>query len=269
MSISREGLLGLIQSDKESDGEPGWSSLRTMNGGTGVRANLGRVQARIVEAARRAGRDPAGIRLICVTKGISAERIQEAVACGVREIGENRVQEAQAKRPLIQGQVQWHLVGYLQRNKAKVAVTLFDWIHSVDSVPLVEALERQAVPGPKPLEVLIQVNVSGEGTKHGCKPAEVEDLAGAVLQSRSLRWAGLMTMAPFSEDPESSRPFFRRLRVLRDTLEERFSNVSGMTPSGSLHLSMGMSQDFEVAVEEGATMVRIGTAIFGPGDHPT
>jgi len=225
-----------------------------------VMPNLEQVRARIATAARGVGRSPAEIRLVCVTKGVEPKQIQEAIACGVQEIGENRIQEAQAKQSIIGREVRWHLVGHLQRNKAKHAVELFDVIHSVDSLALIEALDRQAAArgvgaASQVLEVLIQVNVSGEATKSGCKPEETKELALALLKSQSLKWAGLMTMAPFSDDPEQARPFFRQLRELRDRLQEKFVR-------SSLHLSMGMSQDFEVAVQEGATMVRIGTAIF-------
>ncbi|MBI3333800.1 MAG: YggS family pyridoxal phosphate-dependent enzyme [Candidatus Omnitrophica bacterium] len=222
-----------------------------------VRDNLQRVRERIAAAAGRAGRDPAEVRLVCVTKGIPAERIREAIACGVGEIGENRVQETREKQPAIGREaVRWHLVGHLQRNKARLAVELFDLIHSVDSLELIEELERQAGNrAERELELLVQVNVSGEATKHGCGPEEARRLAEAILRSRHLRWAGLMTMAPFAEDPERARPVFRQLRLLRDRLRE------GLRDS-PLHLSMGMSQDFEVAVEEGATIVRVGSAIF-------
>ena len=221
------------------------------------------MQERIAAAARAAGRDPSEIRLICVTKGVSIERIREAVVAGVREIGENRVQEAQEKREnigtryIVPGTgvlpLRWHLIGRLQRNKAKPASQLFDVIHSVDSLDLVEELEKRS---ERKLEVLIQVNVSGEATKGGCRPEETEALAAAVLKTKNLKWAGLMTMAPTSDNPEDSRPVFRHLRELRDRLQARFFN-------SSLHISMGMSGDFETAVQEGATMVRVGTAIFG------
>lgn len=220
-----------------------------------IRENVERVQARIAAAARRGGRGLPEVRLVCVTKGVAVSQIQEAIACGVAEIGENRVQEAREKQPQIGRHVRWHLVGTLQRNKAKPAAELFDLIHSVDSLELIEALNGQAA-GRK-LELLIQVNVSAEATKHGCKPEEAATLADAILKSKGLTWTGLMTMAPFSENPESARPYFRQLRQLRDDLQGKFSQ-------SLLHLSMGMSQDFEVAVEEGATMVRLGTAIFQP-----
>lgn len=217
--------------------------------------NLERVRGRIVAAAKRAGRDPGRVRLVCVTKGVPVERIREAIAAGVTEIGENRVQEAKEKQPAIGcDRIRWHLIGHLQRNKAKPAVELFDVIHSVDSPELVETLDRHAAlrqaQGERKLEVLVQVNVSAEAAKHGCTPDEAKRLAEAILKSAHLRLAGLMTMAPFSENPESARPVFSRLRELRNAIDP------------SLDLSMGMSADFETAVEEGATLVRIGTAIF-------
>lgn len=244
----------------------------------GVEENLRRVRERIAAAARRAGRNPADVRLITVTKGVPADRIREAIACGVREVGENRVQEARQKQALLgtvpsgdSPQPQWHLIGHLQRNKAKLAVELFDCIHSIDSPELIEALDRQAAArrsvlrqaqDERELEVLIQVNVSGEATQHGCQPEEAAGLAEAIFKTKHLKWTGLMTMAPFSQNPEDSRPFFRQLRQIRDDLEGRLFHSRPKTHDSSLHLSMGMSQDFEVAVEEGATMVRVGTAIF-------
>ena len=250
------------------------------------------MRCRIEAAARSAGRDPAGVRLICVTKGIYVGRIREAIAYGVTDIGENRVQEAQQKKEnmsagyRVPGTLRWHLIGRLQRNKARIAAQIFDVVHSVDSLELVAALERQAAlrravrpelkskderlaQGERRMEALIQVNVSGEATKGGCRPEEVQALAEALNRSRSLRLAGLMTMAPYAEDPERARPVFRRLREIRDRLEDQlgdcFAPLHGARNDvkSRLHLSMGMSQDFEAAVQEGATMVRIGTAIFG------
>lgn len=222
---------------------------------------LEKVRRRIDEAARRAGRDPAGVRLICVTKGVDPHRIEEALAAGVREIGENRVQEAVIKKAQLGPDLKWHMIGHLQRNKAKLAAEVFDAVHSADSAELVRALDHHmgTLQLGRPLEALVEVNVSGEATKNGCRPEEAQALVEEVLKGKNLRWAGLMTMAPYSEDPEAARPHFRALRELRDGLRRDLA-VSGET---GLHLSMGMSGDFEAAVEEGATMVRIGTAIFG------
>ena len=233
-----------------------------------IQENLERVRERIAAAARNCGRDPKGVRLICVTKGIPTDQIQRAVACGVQELGENRVQEAREKQPLLPQGLRWHLVGHLQRNKAKPAVELFDSIHSVDSLGLIETLQEQArhrreTTGEmkeRNLEILIQVNVSGEETKFGCRPQEAQGLAQAVLTSKSLTLAGLMTMAPLNRDPEDARPVFHQLRQLRDDLQKSLGLPKDQHTLE--HLSMGMSGDFEVAVQEGATLVRIGTAIF-------
>ena len=271
--------------------------------------NLTFIRARIQQACQRSGRDPASVRLVCVTKGVPVETIQQAVAVGMTDLGENRVQEARQKqlaagcKPQASGTdlqlvacslqpVRWHMIGHLQRNKAKEAVELFDVIHSLDSVALAEELERQAkqVSGFRlqatrskpqasetslqpaacslPLEVFIQVNVSGEATKFGCKPDEAIGLAQVVTQLPHLRLSGLMTMAPFTDDPEQARPHFRRLRELRDTLTATCSLPAPASAQGgpgqpvACSLSMGMSHDFEVAIEEGADVVRIGTAIF-------
>jgi pyridoxal phosphate enzyme (YggS family) len=234
-----------------------------------LRERLERVLERIQQACQRCGRDPSSVTLIGVTKGVPPALIQEAIALGMTELGENRVQEAREKR-LVLGPtpgVRWHLIGHLQRNKAKDAVELFDVIHSVDSLALIQELDRR-VTG-RPLEVMVQVNVSGEATKFGCRPDEAVSLAEAVRRTTHLMLRGLMTIAPFAEDADAARPHFRRLRLLRDELASSFqlprpdhSQRRG-GPASSFRLSMGMSQDFEVAIEEGADVVRIGTAIFG------
>ena len=226
-----------------------------------LRERLARIRTRIEEACRRSGRAPSAVTLIGVTKTVPVERIQEALALGLTDIGENRVQEAVAKHSSLvtsHSPLRWHLIGHLQRNKAKEVVRLFDAIHSVDSLPLIETLERQAAEQRRALEVFIQVNVSGEATKSGCRPDDARALAEAVLGSPHLALKGLMTMAPFSDHPEDARPHFRRLRELLDEVS------SSLHPSitSSLLLSMGMSQDFEVAIEEGADLVRIGSALF-------
>ncbi len=216
-----------------------------------VPANLARVQERIRRAAERAGRAPEGILLVGVSKLVDVERIRSAVAAGLPALGENRVQEANEKIRHLGRPVPWHLVGHLQTNKARDAVLLFDVIQSVDRLELARELHRRAAAAGKVVDVLVQVNVAGERTKGGFAPEEIkgalEELAG--LSGLSVR--GLMTIPPAVESAELARGWFRRLRELRDA-------------AGLLHLSMGMSGDFEVAVEEGATMVRVGTAIFGP-----
>ena len=231
------------------------------------------VQERIARAARRAGRDPAEVTVVAVTKTVPPERIVEAYACGLRIFGENRVEEAEEKIPQVharlgsEAQVHWHLVGHLQRRKARRALGLFEVIHSVDSLPLAEKLSRLAVESGRVVEILLECNVSGEATKYGFPlhhweedPGQREAFMEAVariLDLPGLRVSGLMTVAPVASDPETVRPVFRRLRALRDFLAERFPRASWA------HLSMGMTDDFEVAIEEGATMIRLGRAIFG------
>jgi pyridoxal phosphate enzyme (YggS family) len=225
-----------------------------------IRANLEGVRARIARAAARAGRDPGAIRVVAVSKTFGPEAVRAAAAAGVRDVGENRVQEAlQKMTETADVPVRWHLVGHLQTNKARKAAGSFAVIHSVDRLELLERLDRAAVElGARP-EILVQVDLAGEATKFGAPPAAARALVDAALRCRALRLVGLMVLPPFFEDPEAVRPFFARLRRLRDEW------VAGGVPAASLaELSMGMSHDFEVAVEEGATMVRIGTAIFGP-----
>lgn len=231
-----------------------------------IRDNLQEVRRRMAEAALRAGREPSSVRLVAVTKTVPPERVLEAFSAGADIFGENRVQEAQQKAPLVRAAVgtsetapRWHLIGPLQRNKVRHVFGLFELIHSVDNLPLIEELEKRAADRGERMRVLLQVNVAGEGAKHGCGPAEAEGLAAALEGSPHLKLEGLMTVPPLPENPEDSRPWFRKLRELRDRLAE--------AGRGDLReLSMGMTADFEVAVEEGATMVRVGSAIFGPRD---
>jgi pyridoxal phosphate enzyme (YggS family) len=235
-----------------------------------LKDNVEHVRQRIARACRRCERDPASVTLVAVTKGMPAAVIQEATALGLTELGENRVQEARLKQSALGSglRARWHLIGHLQRNKAKDAVELFDVIHSVDSLALIQELERH-VAARRPsnrLQVLIQVNISGEATKSGCRPDEVTALAEAIRQAGHLMLAGLMTIPPLSDDAEAARPIFRRLHELRDTLEEAFANTPTRQLANApthLLLSMGMSNDFEVAIEEGADLIRVGTAIFG------
>ncbi|NOX19713.1 MAG: YggS family pyridoxal phosphate-dependent enzyme [Nitrospirae bacterium] len=221
--------------------------------------NISHVYKRISHAAMRAGRDPSEVVLIAVTKTVSAERIKEAVDLGIRLIGENRVQEAKEKierlRDELPETVQWHMIGHLQKNKVRPAVMLFDMIQSVDSIELARKINRVAADFGKVQRVLIQVKLSEEETKHGVSEEALEALVEEVLSLENLSLEGLMTIPPFFEDPELVRPYFRRLRQLRDKLNEKGYRLK--------ELSMGMSGDYEVAVEEGATMVRVGTAIFG------
>lgn len=226
-----------------------------------IAANLEEVRERIARAARRAGRDPAEVTIVCVTKTFPAEVVRAVVAAGLADIGENRVQEAEAKRAQLGDlEARWHLVGHLQRNKAGRALELFDRIHSVDSLDLAAALERRA---SRIVPVLLEVNVGEEGTKFGFPPrAEVLCAAAeTILALPHLRLEGLMTVAPFVPDPEEVRPVFRRLRALYEELGARYPEA----PWG--HLSMGMTDDYAVAVEEGATMVRLGRALLGERPH--
>ena len=216
---------------------------------------LDHVRTAIVEAARKAGRDPSEIELVAVSKTQPAEGIREAMRAGVTCFGENKVQEARGKIEEL-GRGTWRLIGHLQSNKARDAVRLFDWIDSVDRLELATELDVRAEALGKTQNVLLQVNVAGESSKFGCAPEAARELAGAINALPHLSLHGLMTIAPYAPESEKSRPHFAALRELRDRLE------SGMGLKLPV-LSMGMSGDFGVAIEEGATSVRIGTALFG------
>jgi pyridoxal phosphate enzyme (YggS family) len=215
-----------------------------------IKANINEVHRRIARACERSYRSPGEITLVVVTKEVGVPAIRSAFDCGVRDFGENRVQEAEdkiAQLSDLRHDVTWHMIGHLQSNKAGTVLELFDIIHSVDSVRLAEILSRRA---EKNFPVLLQVNVVGEATKSGFALGEVVDAVNEIRKLPNLKVMGLMTIAPLVADPEEVRPVFRKLRELRDSL-------------GLEHLSMGMTDDFEVAVEEGATMLRVGRAIFG------
>ena len=227
--------------------------------GSEIADNIARVQERIAAACRRAGRQPEEVRLIAISKTVPAERIRAAFEAGLRDFGENRVQEAAAKRPALSDlTATWHLVGHLQSNKAKPGRDLFHWIHSVDSARLAERLDKVAVGGGDKLLALIEANLGGEESKSGVKESEVLALAEALSALETLEIRGLMAVPPYLEEPELTRPYFRRLRELAAEISKR--NLPRVTMQ---ELSIGMSHDFEVAIEEGATMVRVGTAIFG------
>lgn len=218
---------------------------------------LEEVESRIAAACRRAGRNPDDVEIVAVTKTHGAEVVGEAVAAGLRIVGENKVQEAAWKKPVSASGPEWHLIGHLQGNKVRHALELFDCIHSVDSAALADRIDRIAGETGASPRILLEVNVSGEKSKSGMKPEEVESVARHIVENcRRITLEGLMTMAPFSENPEDARPCFRRLRELRDSLQNRLG-------IGLPRLSMGMSGDYEVAVEEGATWVRLGTVLFG------
>jgi PLP dependent protein len=223
-----------------------------------ISRNLKEIHQRLHNAAVGAGRDPSAVRLVAVTKTVGLDRLQEAVAAGQTLFGENYVQEAKAKIAALGLGLTWHFIGHLQSNKARVAVELFDLIHSVDRLRLALALEQAALRLGRVQNVLLQVNLAGEESKSGTAPEDAEHLLSEISKLPHLRVLGLMTMPPWFPDPEEARPYFRALRELRDRLR-RLPSVDGDLPE----LSMGMTGDFEVAVAEGATLVRIGTAIFG------
>lgn len=218
---------------------------------TDIRANLDRVRERVAKAAERAGRRPSDVLLVGVSKTVEVARIRQAIEAGVAALGENRVQEAKEKVAEIGRPVPWHLIGHLQTNKVRDALELFDVIHSVDRIDLARELDRRARARGRTIDAFVQVNVGGELSKGGWPPEAVETAVSAVSALSGLKVRGLMTIPPAVDRPEDARAWFRALRKLAER-------------HGLPDLSMGMSGDFEVAVEEGATMVRVGTAIFGP-----
>lgn len=234
-----------------------------------LEANLRSVQERIATAAGRAGRDPAEVTLVAVTKMEPAGVIMAAYELGLRHFGENRLEEAQEKAGDLPGDIVWHMIGHIQSRKARDVVPLFRWVHSVDRLKIARRLDRFAADLAEPLPILLECNVSGEESKYGLAadrwaedPAQRQalfDIVGQTVALPHLQVRGLMTMAPIVEDAEMARPVFRRLRHLRDELAAAFPGAAWD------HLSMGMTDDFEVAIEEGATMVRVGRAIFEPG----
>ncbi|SMC26896.1 hypothetical protein SAMN02746041_02801 [Desulfacinum hydrothermale DSM 13146] len=224
-----------------------------------IRANLQRVQDRIRNACLRSGRDPASVRLIAVSKTVAPERIRQGVAAGLKVLGENYVQEALRKMDsLADLDLEWHFIGHLQTNKVKHAIARFHWIQTVDRVKLAREIDRRASSLGKRMPVLLQVRLGGEETKAGVDPEELPKLYDEVSRMDGVEVRGLMTLPPYLEDLEAVRPHFSGLRRLLQMLRDRASDPDRLT-----ELSMGMSHDFEVAVEEGATMVRVGTALFG------
>ncbi|HEV7570936.1 MAG TPA: YggS family pyridoxal phosphate-dependent enzyme [Thermoanaerobaculia bacterium] len=214
-----------------------------------IRENAAEVEGRIARACERAGRSRDDVTLVAVSKTFPASFVDEAIEAGITEVGENRVQEARDKKPLVRGSARWHLIGHLQTNKSKDAVKLFDVIQAVDSLDLAEKLARAADNQGKRLEVMLQVNIGDEPQKSGIARSDVESIAKQAAALAPLHVIGLMAIPPIGT-PEESRPYFRELRSMRDAL-------------GLRHLSMGMSEDFETAIAEGSTMVRVGRAIFG------
>ena len=229
-----------------------------------LQTRLDDVRGRIARAAGRAGRDPASIRLVAVSKTLDAASVRAAADAGQIDFGENKVQEALRKiSETAELPLRWHLVGHLQSNKARKASAHFDMIHSVDDVDLVARIEEGAASQERPIEWLVQVDLAGEATKHGARP---DDLMPIFSAARTCRWAkltGLMLIPPAAGNPEETRPYFAALRTLRDRLQAR-----SVEPAMLREMSMGMSSDFEIAVEEGATIVRVGSAIFGERVYP-
>jgi len=219
--------------------------------------NYSRLRTEIRQAAEKAGRNPESVRLLAVSKKVPAERLRILWGLGHRLFGENRVQEARVKIPEMPSGGEWHFIGGLQTNKAKDTVEWFDVVESVDRLDLAQELQKRAEAAGKNLKVLVEVNVGGEAAKHGAKPEEAGSLLQALNRMSRLEVRGLMAIPPFRENPEEARPFFRKLREIRDQLEQ--SSGAGLP-----ELSMGMSHDFAVAIAEGATLVRLGTALFGP-----
>ena len=223
-----------------------------------IRDRLQRVRERIARAAERSGRTPEDITLIAVSKTFDPPTVQQAVDAGARDLGENRIQEALSKVGQINGGVRWHLIGHLQSNKARQAIETFAVIHTIDSIQLAERLDRIAGELNRRPDVLIQVDLAHEPTKSGADERELPGIIETLDAADHLNFRGLMTLPPFFETPEQTRPFFRTLRELIENLNRNRESGRQLT-----ELSMGMSHDFEVAIEEGATMVRVGTAIFG------
>lgn len=224
-----------------------------------VAENLAGVRARIVTAAKRAGRDPETVQLVAVSKHQPVEAIREAMVAGQLVFGENYLQEAEGKIGQLGTGAAWHCIGHVQSNKARLAAELFQCVETVDRLKLAAGLDRRLAELGRRMDVLVQVNVGGEAQKSGVPPAEAASLCEALRQFPTLRLRGLMTMPPWQEDPEASRPYFRQLRLLAEELAA--AGLLGM--HGPVALSMGMSADFEVAIAEGATLVRVGTALFG------
>ncbi|MEZ5319988.1 MAG: YggS family pyridoxal phosphate-dependent enzyme [Vicinamibacterales bacterium] len=238
-----------------------------MSSRSAVAENLESVRRRLDAAARRARRDPASVTLVAVSKTFPADRVREAVEAGQRVFGENKVQEGADKARTLAADghddLRWHLIGHLQSNKAKKAAEAFSCVETVDSVALAGRLGAAAAAAGRRIQVFVQADLAGEATKSGAPEADVPAVARAVLDQPALDLRGLMILPPFPDDPEDSRPWFRRLRELRDRLV-----ANGLPADHLADLSMGMSHDFEVAIEEGATLVRVGTAIFGRRTPP-
>lgn len=223
-----------------------------------IKNNLEIINKKIKKSALKVNRNPEEIKLVAVTKTATIEQIKEAINAGVKIIGENKVQEAKEKYQILTADTEWHLVGHLQTNKVKYAIEIFDCIQTVDSIKLAKEIDKRSVQFGKTTNVLVEVNVSGEESKYGIKPEEVEPFLKEISEFYRIRVRGLMTIAPIEEDKEKVRPYFRKLRELSKEIKSK--NIKNVKMD---YLSMGMTDDFEVAIEEGANMVRIGRGIFG------
>lgn len=229
-----------------------------------IPVRLARVRERIADAATRTGRSPAAVRLVAVSKTHPIEAVRAAAAAGQRDFGENKVQEALQKiAQSADTSLQWHLIGHLQSNKARKAAGAVHYIHAIDGVDLLQRVDRAAAEAGHTVEVLVQVDLALEATKFGAAEGDVPAIVAAADECRAARLVGLMLLPPLAENPEDARPWFVRLRGVRDRLLD-----AGVAPERLRELSMGMSHDFEIAIEEGATMVRVGTAIFGARSYP-
>lgn len=223
-----------------------------------LKTNIYDIKSKIAEAASKSGRSPEMVYLVAVTKTVPPERIQEAVNLGLNLLGENRVQEARAKIDSISGDVNWHLIGHLQKNKVKYAIKLFSMIQSLDSIDLAQEIDKRAGQNLKVMDVLIQINIGKEETKSGINVEDALEFTKRVAEFKNLRIKGLMAIAPFKENPEDVRPYFQKMKEIFENIKlQNLENVDMQ------FLSMGMTHDFTVAIEEGSNMVRIGTGIFG------
>jgi pyridoxal phosphate enzyme (YggS family) len=223
-----------------------------------IKKNLEIINEKIKNAALKVNRNPEEIKLVAVTKAATIEQIKKAISAGIKIIGENKVQEAKEKYQILSADIEWHLVGHLQTNKVKYAIEIFNLIHSVDSIKLAKEIDKRSLQFGMITNVLVEVNVSGEETKYGIKPEEVKLFLKEISEYSRIRVRGLMTIAPMAEDTEEVRPYFRKLRELFK--EIKIKSIKNIKMD---YLSMGMTEDFEVAIEEGANMVRIGRGIFG------
>jgi len=227
-----------------------------------IKENLDNIYSKIQAAAEKSGRTADDIKLIAVTKTVDVDRIRDVYNCGILDMGENKVQELLEKYDKLDQSCRWHLIGHLQTNKVKYIIDKVEMIHSVDSIPLVKEIDARASKLGRKMDILLQVNVSGEESKFGINPDEVHDYVESISKFGNISLRGMMTIAPYAQDPQDIRPVFRKLyNIYIDIKKEKIDNVS------MDYLSMGMSNDFEIAIEEGANIVRIGTGIFGKRDY--